>query len=131
MDYTENLMNLSGPCVSQALRTTGIPMSSLVVIHDSLSHTPATLSPRFGGSANGHNGVRSIIEALGGDKAFHRLRIGIGRGEGSVADYVLSRLPSFERQYWDTNGAGLDLVIGALQSICASSSSPSDRKSVV
>lgn len=120
-------MNLSGPCVAQALRTTGLPLSSLVVIHDSLSHTPATLSPRFGGSANGHNGVRSIIEALGGKKDFHRLRIGIGRGEGSVADYVLSRLPSFERQYWDVDGDGVDLVTDALQSILASSSRPTDQ----
>ena len=103
-------MNLSGPCVSQALRATGIPLSSLVVIHDSLSHSPATLSPRFGGSANGHNGVRSIIEAFGGKKDFYRLRVGIGRGEGSVSDYVLGRLPSFERQYWDADGEGMNTV---------------------
>lgn len=111
-------MNLSGPCVSQALRTTRTPLSSLVVIHDSLSHTPATLSPRFGGSANGHNGVRSVIDALGGKKDFHRIRVGIGRGEGgSVADYVLSRLPSFERQHWDWDGAGVDKVLEALEQI--------------
>jgi len=112
----KNLMNLSGPCVSQVLRATKTPISSLVVIHDSLSHTPATLSPKFGGSANGHNGVKSIIESLG-SKDFHRLRAGIGRGEGSVSDYVLSRLPSFERQFWDWDGPGVDKVIEALEQI--------------
>ena len=112
-------MNLSGPCVSQALQATRTPLSSLVVIHDSLSHTPATLSPKKGGSANGHNGVRSIIEALGGKKDFWRIRIGIGRGAdgGSVADYVLGRLPSFEKQYWDWDGEGVDKVVQALEQI--------------
>jgi peptidyl-tRNA hydrolase, PTH1 family len=110
-------MNLSGPCVSQALQATRTPLSSLVVIHDSLSHAPATLSPRFGGSANGHNGVRSIIDAFGGRKEFHRIRVGIGRGEGSVADYVLGRLPSYEKQFWGWDGQGLDKVVQALEQI--------------
>ncbi|KAI0687904.1 peptidyl-tRNA hydrolase [Cytidiella melzeri] len=113
----KNLMNLSGPCVLQALQTTRTSLSSLVVIHDSLSHAPATLSPRLGGSANGHNGIRSVIEALGGKKNFHRIRIGIGRGEGNVADYVLGRLPSFEKQYWDWDGEGVDKVVQALEQI--------------
>ncbi|KAI9463724.1 peptidyl-tRNA hydrolase [Lactarius psammicola] len=67
------------------------------------------LSPKFGGSANGHNGVRSLISALG-TKEFHRLRLGIGRPESDVADYVLTRLPNYERQFWAPDGPGLDLV---------------------
>ncbi|KZT22604.1 hypothetical protein NEOLEDRAFT_1137859 [Neolentinus lepideus HHB14362 ss-1] len=66
----EALMNICGPQVAAALHGGS---STLIVIHDSLEHKPLTLSPKFGGSAGGHNGVRSIISALGNDSQFHRL----------------------------------------------------------
>jgi PTH1 family peptidyl-tRNA hydrolase len=109
-------MNISGPPVSMTLRRTARVPSSLIVIHDSLEHKPAVLSPKFGGSANGHNGIRSLISALG-TKDFHRLRLGIGRPESDVADYVLARLPNFERQFWSPNGPGLDLLWEQIQRI--------------
>ncbi|KAI0305663.1 peptidyl-tRNA hydrolase [Multifurca ochricompacta] len=102
-------MNISGPPVSMALRKTARMPSSLVVIHDSLEHKPTVLSPKFGGSANGHNGIRSLISALG-TKDFHRLRLGIGKPASDVADYVLTKLPNFERQFWGLDGQGLDLL---------------------
>ena len=74
------------------------------------------LSPKFGGSANGHNGIRSLISALGTKDFFH-LRLGIGRSESEVAEYVLSRLPNFERQFWGPDGQGLDLVWEQIQKI--------------
>ncbi|EPQ56941.1 peptidyl-tRNA hydrolase [Gloeophyllum trabeum ATCC 11539] len=101
------LMNISGPPVSAALRKHALPPSSLIVIHDSLAHKPLTLSPKFGGSAGGHNGVRSIVAALGNDAGFHRLRVGIGRG-GDAADYVLGRLEGRERAFWE--GEGMERV---------------------
>ena len=110
-------MNLSGPCVAKALRELNLPHTSMVVVHDSLDHAPSTLSPKFGGSANGHNGVRSIISALGGKADFHRLRIGIGRGEGSIADFVLSPISSSERAHWGEGGRGIDMVCTTLSQI--------------
>jgi PTH1 family peptidyl-tRNA hydrolase len=107
-------MNISGPPISMALRKTSRAPSSLIVLHDSLEHKPMVLSPKFGGSANGHNGIRSLISALG-TKDFFRLRLGIGRSESDVADYVLSRLPNFERQFWGPDGQGLDLVWEQIQ----------------
>ena len=107
-------MNLSGAPVSMALRKTSCAPSSLIVLHDSLEHKPTVLSPKFGGSANGHNGIRSLISALG-TKDFFRLRLGIGRSESDIADFVLSRLPNFERQFWAPDGAGLDLVWEQIQ----------------
>jgi PTH1 family peptidyl-tRNA hydrolase len=51
------------------------------------------LQARAGGGLAGHNGLRSLAQALG-TQDFQRLRIGVGRpGRGdprSVADYVLS-----------------------------------------
>ena len=81
----------------------------MIVVSDSLDHSPASLNVRLGGSANGHNGIKSIISALGGQSNFHRFRIGIGRN-GDPATYVLQNLPSHERRFW-TNGEGLDLVL--------------------
>ncbi|KAI0298527.1 peptidyl-tRNA hydrolase [Russula brevipes] len=113
---TQAAMNISGPPVSMALRKTARASSSLIVLQDSLEHKPTTLSPKFGGSANGHNGIRSLISALS-TKDFFRLRLGIGSPESDVAGYVLARLPNFERQFWAPDGPGLDLVWDQIQRI--------------
>ncbi|THH13163.1 hypothetical protein EW146_g7024 [Bondarzewia mesenterica] len=111
----EALMNITGPPTAEALRKTVRSPSSLIVIHDSLEHQPASLSPKFGGSASGHNGIRSVISAVG-TRDFHRLRIGIGRST-YVASYVLGRLNSHERQYWSQNGEGIDKVWEQIEKI--------------
>ncbi|KAH9858664.1 peptidyl-tRNA hydrolase [Lenzites betulinus] len=103
------LMNISGRPVVQKLHNTAIKSENLTVVHDSLDHKPCTLSPKFSGSANGHNGVRSVIAALGGEADFHRLRVGIGR-DGDPLNYVLGPLSPHERQFWSPNGGGADLV---------------------
>lgn len=111
-------MNISGRPVVQMLRQTAIKPANMIVIHDSLDHKPCALSPKFGGSAGGHNGVRSIIAALGNDVDFHRLRLGIGRGGPGgggggidVADFVLGPLSAREREFWSApTGPGSDLV---------------------
>ena len=111
-------MNITGPCVSAALKGTGIPASSMVVIHDLLDRRPCTVLPKFSGSASGHNGIRSVIAALGNTKDFHRLRVGIGRGESAdVAGYVLAPLSAEEREFWSVDGQGTDLVLDALNKI--------------
>jgi len=108
---SKSLMNVSGPSVAAALRSTARSPSSMIVVQDSLSHNIETVSPKFGGSANGHNGVKSIISALGGEMGFHRLRIGIGRDQSDAATYVLRKLSSHERQFWGANGEGIDLIV--------------------
>jgi len=111
------LMNITGPSVAAALRNSVKVPGSMVIIHDSLSHKPKALSPKIGGSANGHNGIRSVISALGGETNFHRFRIGIGRGPGDAAEYVLSKLPLEEKLYWNGDGIGLDLICNELERI--------------
>ncbi|KAH8107954.1 peptidyl-tRNA hydrolase [Cristinia sonorae] len=116
-------MNLSGPPVAAQLRTAGIPSLSLVVIHDSLSHRPLVVSPKFGGSANGHNGVRSIIAALGNNPDFHRIRVGIGKNDGQdAADYVMAKLSEAERNFWSHGGKGVDHVWKHIETIAQSAS---------
>jgi len=111
-------MNVSGKSVSLALRSRIKPSTnrSVIVIHDSLEHKPLRISPKFSGSANGHNGVRSTIEALGGQD-FYRIRIGVGRGV-DVASYVLESLSPKEQAHWcDPEGNGVSEVWNAIETI--------------
>jgi PTH1 family peptidyl-tRNA hydrolase len=73
---------------------------------------------RPAGSHGGHNGMRSIIDALGTD-AFPRVRVGIGRpggtgGTPSEIDYVLGR---FRRDEEDAIGEAIELVSDAVDCI--------------
>ncbi len=84
-------MNNSGEVVP-FLKMKGIAAGESLVIHDELDKPFGHLSFRQGGSARGHNGLKSLI-AHWGTNEFPRLRFGIGRPEhkGQVPDYVLER----------------------------------------
>jgi PTH1 family peptidyl-tRNA hydrolase len=67
---------------------------------------------RLGGSANGHNGIKSVISALRGDDNFWRIRVGIGKNEGvDTGEYVMVKLSAFEKAFWGVDGEGVDLVM--------------------
>src|SRR3954466_5420084 len=89
----ETYMNDSGRSVAAAARFFKVEPGSLLVVHDDVDLEPGRLQARAGGGLAGHNGLRSLAQALG-TQDFLRLRIGVGRpGRGdprSVADYVLS-----------------------------------------
>lgn len=89
-------MNLSGEAVKKAARAFSAEMADLIVIHDDLDLALGRLRIKRKGSDGGHQGVRSIIEAMGGN-AFLRLKVGIGRPPEGMdpADYVLS---TFDKQ---------------------------------
>jgi peptidyl-tRNA hydrolase, PTH1 family len=89
----ETYMNESGRSLAAAARFFKVDPASLVVVHDDVDLESGRLQARLGGGLAGHNGLRSIAQALG-SQDFLRLRIGVGRpGRGDprpVADYVLS-----------------------------------------
>jgi peptidyl-tRNA hydrolase, PTH1 family len=89
----ETYMNVSGRSIGAARRFFKVDPADLLVVHDDVDLEPARLQARFGGGLAGHNGLRSIAQAVGTND-FLRLRIGVGRpGRGdrrSVADYVLN-----------------------------------------
>ncbi len=89
----ETYMNESGRSIGAALRFFKLEPAELLVVHDDVDLEPGRLQARLGGGLAGHNGLRSIAQALG-TQDFLRLRIGVGRpGRGDrrpVADYVLS-----------------------------------------
>jgi PTH1 family peptidyl-tRNA hydrolase len=83
-------MNRSGSAVRVLLTESGGEPGSLLVVYDDLDLPLGQLRFKRQGGHGGHNGVRSIIEALGSDE-FLRLKVGIGRppdGHDPVA-YVL------------------------------------------
>jgi PTH1 family peptidyl-tRNA hydrolase len=115
-------MNLSGKAVSLSLRSISKRPSSrsIIAIHDSLDHAPMTIRPKASGSAEGHNGVKSIIASLGGNMNFARLRLGIGRPEGGkipIDQYVLGTMSQPELKFWGEGGVGVDKVWEALVGI--------------
>ncbi|KAF7357766.1 Peptidyl-tRNA hydrolase [Mycena venus] len=112
---SKHLMNISGPSVAAACRKRGLKPDMLIVLSDSTEHEPCKLKYRLGGSANGHNGLKSLISALG-SQDFHRLRVGVGRHPSmNLSDYVLGKLSSHERQFW--SGDGVDLVCDAIEKV--------------
>ena len=89
----ETYMNDSGRSLGAALLFFKVAPGDLLVVHDDVDLEEGRLQARLGGGLAGHNGLRSIAQALG-TAEFLRLRIGVGRpGRGDprpVADYVLS-----------------------------------------
>jgi peptidyl-tRNA hydrolase, PTH1 family len=89
----ETYMNDSGRSLSAAARFFKTPHDRILVVHDDVDLAVGRLQVRAGGGLAGHNGLRSVAQALDSSD-FLRLRIGVGRpGRGDprpVADYVLS-----------------------------------------
>lgn len=73
----ETFMNLSGLSVRELLESHGLtPETDLIVIYDELDLPLGTIRIRERGSSAGHNGMKSIIGALG-TQEFLRIRLGI------------------------------------------------------
>jgi PTH1 family peptidyl-tRNA hydrolase len=91
-------MNLSGHAVGDLLRYYKVDVADLLVIVDEVQLELGRLRARPGGSAGGHNGLRSLIEQLGTED-FARLRFGVGRGDArrDLADHVLATFDPGER----------------------------------
>ena len=89
----ETYMNLSGNSLAAAARFFKLPTEQIAVVHDDVDLDSGRTQVRLGGGLAGHNGLRSIRQALGSAE-FLRVRAGVGRpGRGDrrpVADYVLS-----------------------------------------
>jgi len=96
-------MNLSGGPLKAAMRQTDMdPATDLLVVADDVDLPLGRIRLRREGSAGGHNGLRDIISALGGNE-FSRLRVGIGRPGSARAtvDHVLATFSSKERELAD------------------------------
>jgi peptidyl-tRNA hydrolase, PTH1 family len=97
----QTYMNLSGQAVAKALRDTNLTPDQLWVVYDELDLPLCRMRIRRGGSGAGHNGVLSIISALG-TPDFMRFRVGIGKpprkGSPAGRSYVLGRFTKAEAE---------------------------------
>ena len=91
-------MNLSGGAILDLLQFYKIDRSDLLVVVDDINIELARLRARPGGSAGGHNGLKSVIAQLGTEE-FARLRVGVGRGDArrELSDHVLATFDADER----------------------------------
>ena len=78
----QTYMNRSGAAVVALLNWLKLTPADMLVVVDDADLPVGQLRLRGSGGSGGHNGLRSIIEALGGVEEFARLRIGIGRQPG-------------------------------------------------
>jgi peptidyl-tRNA hydrolase, PTH1 family len=98
----QTFMNLSGPAVKGLLDRYQLGPGQLLVVYDELDLPWGTLRIRPGGSAAGHNGVKSLIASLGTMK-FARVRMGIDlpgrhRAAGEGKKFVLGRFNRARKQ---------------------------------
>ena len=91
-----NYMNRSGPAVAPLIKK--YPQARWLVFHDEMDFPCGRILLRHGGSARGHNGVKSLNTVLGPD--YDRLRIGIDRPahKEDVVNYVLSTFPPQDKE---------------------------------
>lgn len=95
-----SFMNLVGPVYRRALEVFDVEPAEALVLVDDFSLDTGRLRFRAEGSAGGHNGLKSIQQALGGSRAYPRLKLGIGPApEGAPwAGYVLKRYDASQRR---------------------------------
>jgi PTH1 family peptidyl-tRNA hydrolase len=95
-------MNRSGEAVAKIVPFFKVGMKDLIVIHDDLDLPFGKLRIKQRGGDGGHQGIRSVIESMGGN-SFLRLKIGIGRPlrEMDPAEYVLTPFSAREKSSLD------------------------------
>jgi PTH1 family peptidyl-tRNA hydrolase len=117
----ETFMNLSGLSVSALLKELELGPEDLIVLYDELAFPLGTLRIAQRGSANGHNGVKSISSALGTEE-WNRIRIGIGKPpladgrevKAGGTDYLLAPMRKAELAVLDEV---LDQAVRAVEAV--------------
>lgn len=87
----QTYMNLSGESVLKLKKKYGLNDSQILTISDDIDLEKGVYRYRESGSAGTHNGLRNIVLNLN-TTSFKRIRIGIGKNEGDLASYVLSKM---------------------------------------
>lgn len=94
----QTYMNLSGQSVGAIARFYKIPTGNVIVIQDDIDLPLGTIRIRKGGSSGGHNGIKSITEAIGAD--FVRIKLGVSnpKYEKEAKDFVLGKFVKDEME---------------------------------
>ena len=116
----ETFMNLSGLSVVALLEELELEDKDLIVLYDELAFPLGTVRLAERGSANGHNGVKSVSTALGSEE-WMRVRIGIGKAptetgreiKAGGSDYLLA--PMRNKADMASLEDGLDIAVRAVE----------------
>lgn len=102
-------MNASGN-ILPAFTKKGIKPEQILVVHDEMEKPLGSLQIRLGGSARGHNGLKSIMNHIGAD--FYRLRFGVDRPlrKEDVSDWVLGNFDIPDEQLQHFIAQAVDLI---------------------
>lgn len=89
--FPTTFMNNSGRAVAAASRFFKIEPENILIAYDEIDFDVGVTRFKQGGGHGGHNGIRDTINALGGNKDFYRLRIGVGHPghKSMVSNHVL------------------------------------------
>ncbi len=94
----QTFMNDSGVCVGALMRYFKFTPDQVLVVYDDIALPVGSLRLREGGSAGGHNGMKSLIAHLG-TESFPRLRVGIGsHGRQTLVSHVLGGFAPEEKE---------------------------------
>jgi peptidyl-tRNA hydrolase, PTH1 family len=94
----QTMMNLSGVAVRMLLAKYECDPAQMIVLVDDVDLPWGMLRIRERGSAGTHNGMKSVVEAVGTE--FIRIRLGVGPEKvwGDLRDYVLQPMKRAERE---------------------------------
>ncbi len=101
-------MNLSGDALTSLIKKYGA--DDVIVVYDDIDIPRFVVRARREGSAGTHNGMRDVVKKLGRTDV-KRIRIGVGRDQGDLKDYVLSNIKKDDE---DTFQKTFDKVADAL-----------------
>jgi peptidyl-tRNA hydrolase, PTH1 family len=112
---TLDWMNITGPPLKGLLRECSLTPDDLILIHDDLDLDLGRLRIKQNGGHGGHNGIKSVIEAIGTPQ-FLRIKIGISRPapRQDSADYVLA---PFTKEEIEILNPCLDRAVDALECV--------------
>ena len=119
-------MNESGPAYASFAAKHAIEPDHVIAVHDELEIPAGELMLKFGGGSGGHNGLRSLTQALG-TPSYLRVRIGIGRppGRQDPADFVLKRFSGAERKELEF---AVDLAADAAEALLRDGLEPAQNR---
>lgn len=97
--YPSSFVNLIGAPIKSMLNFYGVKPSNLIVVYDDTHLDVGMVRVKQGGSSGNHNGIKSVISALGTED-FIRVRVGVGQPKhpGELKNYVLSAPPDSESE---------------------------------
>jgi len=113
----QTFVNASGKSVGPVMRFYKVPVERLLVVCDDIDLPFARIRIRPNGSSGGHNGLKSIMETLGGRQDFPRIRIGVGRPPHAREAVVGHVLEDFSRSEEEELAAVIDDAVDAVELI--------------